>query len=269
MWSNLRFVHFVIALLLVLPAFFLFGCMLPRQMTEVVVTLPDLPKLWADVWGDAGYRITWQAFPSVSGVVEVGTEAASVVLELPRGRVVPILAWPVWGSGGPAVQPTEGVRPAGGVWSGDPPQTKAGEDRLLASDFALTYADGPTAFVLHRAAQLGAEIQSFNAHRLAVEISHRLPDDPWLLDTQRVVRALCERSMRVDYVREVARSEVWLDVPEGTWFSTSPNAQPLSGGVQEIMVAYGLTPFYDGADRRLIIVVDEEERAWCAISPPG
>lgn len=44
------------------------GCALPRQTVSVLVTLPDTPELWVDAWGQAGYRVRWQAYATVSGV---------------------------------------------------------------------------------------------------------------------------------------------------------------------------------------------------------
>ena len=244
------------------------GCTVPRQTVDVPVTLPDMPALWAETWGPSGYRISWQAFPTVSGVVEVASGAKTVVLEFPKGCVVSVLGWPVWETGGPAFQPTEMLRPAGGIWSGDPVDDEQVTTSSAGTGLDLTYAGGPAASVLHTAAGRGADVQVFNHERLVAEISARLSEDPWLLDSDRVVRAICERSMRVDYIREVTRANVWLDVPQGTWFPVSPFGQPMTGGRQELLMRTGVTPYYDDAGRRLAVVVDQENRAWCIISPP-
>jgi hypothetical protein len=245
------------------------GCTMPRQSVSVTVGLPETPELWADLWGPSGYRISWQAYPAVSGVVEVGSGVGTVVLDLPKGCVVPVLAWPVWGAGGPALQPTEMLRPAGGIFCGSPAQDNQVGGSSDGAGLDLTYANGPAAYTLCRAAASGAAVQVFNHERLVAEIPVRLPQDPWLLDTNRVVRALCEGSMRADYIREVSRSDVWLEVPDGTWFDASPYGAQLNGGYQELTLRTGLTPYYDNSGRRLVVVVDEEDRVWCAISPPG
>ena len=242
-------------LLLVTVASAVLGCALPRQTVDVLVTLPDTPKPWADAWGQCGYRIHWQAYATVSGAVDVDPGVEAVMLELPKATVVPVLAWPVWGAGGPAYEPTEMMRAAGGIWSG-------------AESIHLTYECGPAAFVLNSAAGRGADIQVFNHERLTAEISARLPEDPWLLDTDRIVRALCERSMRVSYIREASLTDVSLEVPDGTWYGASPFEEPMKGGPHDHSARVGLTPYYDDRGRRLVVVVDEEARAWCAISPP-
>ena len=230
------------------------GCALPRQTVDVLVTLPETPEPWADAWGQSGYRIHWQAYATVSGAANVDPRSETVVLELPKATVVPVLAWPVWEAGGPALEPTEMMRPAGGIWSG--------------GGIQLTYEDGPAAFVLNSAAGRGADVQAFNHERLIAEISLRLPEDPWLLDTDKIVRALCERSMRVDYIREASFTDISLELPDGTWYGTSPFGEPLTGGFLDLSAREGLTPHYDDRGRRLVVVVDEEARAWCAISPP-
>ena len=239
------------------------GCALSRQTVDVLVTLPDTPKLWVDAWGQCGYRIHWQAYATVSGAVDVGPGVEAVVLELPKATVVPVVAWPVWAMGGPALEPTEMMWAAGGIWSGD----EAPGDPAVAK-LHLNYESGPAAFVLNSAAGRGAEVQAFNHERLTAEISARLPEDPWLLDADRIVRALCERSMRVSYIREALRTDISLEMPEGTWYGASPFAEPVKGGPLDYPVRVGLTPYYDDRGRRLVVVVDEEARVWCAISPP-
>ncbi|MEE8441343.1 MAG: hypothetical protein V3S41_06450, partial [Spirochaetia bacterium] len=239
-------------------------CTAPRQTVDVLVTLPDTPDPWVDAWGQAGYRIRWQAYATVSGAVDVEPGVKAVILELPKATVVPVLAWPVWEAGGPALEPTETMRPAGGVWSGD----GAWPDDEGGGGFHLSFENGPAVFVLNSAAGRGADVQAFNRVRLIEEISARLPDDPWLLDTDRIVRALCERSMRVSYIREAALTDVSLEVPDGTWYGTSPFGEPMEGGLLDRSVRAGLTPYYDDRGRRFVVVIDEEGRVWSAISPP-
>jgi len=253
-------------LLVVLGCAFFSGCALPGQTVNVLVNLPDTPELWVAAWGPSGYRIHWQAYPTVSGAVDVDPGVGAVVLKLPMATVVPLLAWPVWETGGPAFEPTEMLRPAGGVWVGD--TVSADSASPAVAGLSLTFENGPAGFVLNRAAGYGADIQAFNHERLIAEIPVRLSGDPWLLDTDRIVRALCEQAMRVSYIREASLMEVSLEVPDGRWYGASPFGEPMNGGTLDHRARVGLTAYYDDRGRRLVVVVDEEARAWCAISPP-
>lgn len=253
------------------------GCRLVESTETVVVTLPPLPAQWQEAWGPAGYEIVWRSHFSAHGSLNVETGQTRVALALPRGSVVAVLAYPVWQSGGPFLPAADRMRPAGAVWAPADPGLLAGAGVGVVADqrsLALSFEEGPVALVLSEAARRGADIQQFNHRRLSAELAARIPEDPWLLDCERVIRAVCERSMRVSYVREIERHEVTLEFPDGLWMEASPFAAVIPGGQDPVASGRttrsfpeGITPLYSANGRRLIAEIDEEGRGWCGFSP--
>jgi len=132
----------------------------------------------------------------------------------------------------------------------------------------LTFEDGPLALIMARAAAAGADIRAFNWERLRASIDDVGLPDPWDLDTDRIIAAICGRSMRTTYVRSRDLDEVTVDIPPETWLPPSPFADPLTGGTTLLRLPHGLSVF-PGKSGRLLIDVDERGRAWVgATSPP-
>jgi hypothetical protein len=242
------------------------GCASVGDTVPLVVSLPDLPSPWRQAWGPCGYFVTWRSHYGVGGNLRVpptGVATERPVFSVPRGAAIAVLAWPVWETGGPGFEPGESLRPAGVVVEARLP----GFRTSLAAD--LAWDSAPVAQVLLTAAGLGADIQGFNHGRLQDEIRSTAPDDPWTIDVQRLVRAVCERSMRVTYVRLEDTVAADLDVPEGEWFSPSPFQSSVSGGEQSLNLREGVTPYYDAHGRRLRVDLDDRGDGRIAISPPG
>ena len=242
------------------------GCAPLSHTVDVLVGLPESPGHWEEVWGSPGFRISWRSHPGAGGETQTRPGVREIALSLPKGSVTAMLAWPVWPSGGPALQPGEAFRPAGGIWAGD--RTEGDPDPSMTNRHFLTWLDGPAAFVVSEVARLGADTGALNHERLIAEIAERVPGDRWLLDTGRVIRAFCERSMRANYIRAVPLTPIRTELPEGHWVGGSPFRAPIDGGIHELMLPPGVSTFYDGQGRRLVISLDRDGRGWVAISPP-
>lgn len=242
------------------------GCAMPAPTVVISVALPAIPDPWADAWGTPGFVVHWQTNYLLEGGMEVPPGIATVALELPTGAVTALLCYPVWKTGGPALAVDEELRPAGAIWAGDDPGDVA--SMAAGKPVRLTFEGGLSAFVLHDAARRGANIQEFNYRRLVSEIADRAPADPWQIDSARLVRAVCERAMRVDCIRELPVVAIPVVVPDGRWYGRSWSAPALDGGLHTIAVPSGLTAWYDDRARRFVVFVDEDERVWFAISPP-
>ena len=128
----------------------------------------------------------------------------------------------------------------------------------------LDFRRGVVAAIVRDAAGAGVRTDTLNVERLAHEIEERIPDDPWTLDRQRVVRALSDGSMRVTAIREISTVTLDLSAPDGTWYGFSPFAMPLCGG-QPVCAAIGTTVWHDDRGRRLTVVRPEHGEAWCTV----
>lgn len=217
------------------------------------VELPATPRLWSDLWGDATYTVTWSFFMGGGSIAGVPAEGVAE-FQAPRGELVAICAWPVIDAA-----PTSGgdrLRPAGTIVHVTRPTA-----------VSVTFQSGFEAWILSEAADRGADIRSFNRQRMhSVILNHEL-EDPWRLDGERIVRAICEGAMRESYIRDRERHKVELRLPEGIWVSRSPFAQPVEGGDRELHLPAGVTVLFDRT-RRLVIDVDARGRAWWSVTSP-
>ena len=233
------------------------------RFIEIRLAIPETPASWSEIWGPARFHVTWWSF-GANGSHAVALESAEEIsLMIPRGEVVAICAWPRWPSP-PNETSSDQLRPAGAVVS-PPRQLRRAYDPAIP----LSFEDGPLALVLSRAAAAGADIRAFNWERLGAAIQSEVGQDLWLLDTERLIRAICERSMRITYVRNRELKHVEVDIPDGRWISSSPFAPPVRGGRQQMSLPVGVSVFYS-ARGRLLISVDDRGRSWVGfISPRG
>ena len=239
----------------------------PADEVTVAVTLPRTPAHWETEWGPAAFAVTVVPAPAgddcgscAGGVVH--PPGARLALTLPKRPPVAILAAPVWPDGGPALVGEESLRPAGALW---PNHLTAAGGR---AELVLSFERGVVAWVRSVAWEAGLDDRGFNYDRFEAELAAALPDDPWQIDLRLVLGALARRSMRRSYLRSPALVEVVLPAPPGTWLSPSPFAPPLAGGAPPGALPFGVTAFYSGDGRRLVVDVDAKGRAWMAVSTP-
>ena len=128
---------------------------------------------------------------------------------------------------------------------------------------ALDYRRGVVATALTRAVHAGADIEAFNVARLGSEIADRCGDDPWSLDLDRLVDAMCGQ-MRVTAIRSVVHAPTSLVAPPGTWYGPSPFAPALSGG-DEIVIAEGTSVWYGASGSRLVVTRPTNGSAWMVV----
>jgi hypothetical protein len=164
----------------------------------------------------------------------------------------------VW-TDGPETVGLETLRPAGAVW----PCLVDGSAANLSLD--LTYEHGFGAWVLASAVRAGACVNSFNVSRLLQETDERAGHDPWLIDGARLVAAICDGKMRVNYLVPEALHEVALPSLPGTWFSRSPFRAPVAGSDGSVLVPAGSTLLYGADGGRARVEVDADGRAWWAV----
>ena len=266
--------RFTCALVLVPLLVSAFSCALLPTETTVVLSLPRTPSRWEAVWGPAQFRVSWRSADGSGSLEEPVAAGGSVRITVPRLPPVAIRAEAVWSQGGgPSLAPGERLGTAGGMWPAGLGATGGGDARATGGRgerggcqgrrvVPLTYASGPAAEVAWRLLEAGVDLRRFSFERLLAEIADRLPEDPWSLDVDRVVSAVADGAMRVSYVRPVATREIRIAAPEGIWYPGSPFAAPVPGGSPWPALPVGVTPFYSGDGRRLIVAVDERGRAW-------
>ena len=244
------------------------GCSAPWVSTTIACALPQTPPLWANVWGDPTYTVTWCS-PTGQGTAPNGSPGpdsegdssalpgfapgASFVLEVPNTPPVLITAEPTWDDGVPARSGEEPFACCGAVW----PYHLDGEA------VALDYRRGVVATALTRAVRSGARIEAFNVARLETEISTRCGDDPWSVDMERLVDAI-RGQMRVTAIRSMVESPTSLVAPTGLWYGPSPFAAVLRGG-EGIVVAEGTSVWYGASGARLVVTSPPDASAWMVV----
>ncbi len=271
--------------LVVLVALGSLSCELVPTTLRIEIAVPPTPAHWESAWGPARFSISWYSPVASRDRVAVADSGAHAVIEVPRVHPVAILATPEWPPGaGPALATGETLYPAGAVW----PETGVRERRAAhglwgSNVVAPAFERGPAAEVVRRVVAAGADLRTFSVARLQAEIHDRLPDDPWLLDVDRVAAAIARDEMRVSYVTEKERHPGVVDLPAGEWLRRSPFVGAIEGGTgrtpgpeeaeaaaaetepverEPIELPVGVTVFYSGDGRRLIVGVDAEGRVW-------
>ncbi len=240
----------------------LFSCDLLPTTVTVEVIAPAMPPVWETVWGQARFVVSWRSAAEAHTHSAVVPAGGQIHVTVPRLPPVAVRAEAVWtDGGGPALVAGERLATAGGVWPFDAQDSgSAGPQQTLQ----LSFHAGPAAEVTWRLLEAGVDIRRFSVDRLSAEIGERLPEDPWDLDIDRVVRAVADGAMRVTYVRPVATRDVSLWVPPGTWYRASPFARPVRGEASMSPLPVGVTVLYGSTDRRLVVDVDDRGRAWLA-----
>lgn len=256
---------FLIAAALVVGALPLaIGCALLAVSDEIELMLPQIPPEWLEAWGECGFLVVAGRGSGERTSVLVPPGTRSIVVRTDRESVTAVVAFPVWTPGGPLLPAGEHLRPAGAVIGrGGRAESSAGPPD--GGSRRLRFEEGFGAFALLCVSDRGLPLTFFNAERLLREIRERLPEDPWVADIERIVRSLCERSMRADYLKPAATHDVLLTIPDGRWLARSPFADPLTGGAQVVALPGGVSDLFDGLGRRLVVSVDEEGRGWLAL----
>lgn len=238
------------------------GCDLLGADRQIECLLPQTPKTWMSAWGVPGYGVVVTAGPGIVEKINVPAGTPTIALVLPKESVVSIVAYPRWDHG-PAVAPGETLFPAGAVW----PHHALDGDR---SQVELSYEMGFVAYTLGQAIVRAAPALTFNVRRFTEEVVSRVGRDPWLIDGDSIITAICNERMRADYLREEPTESFEIELPAGLWHRRSPFAEPINGGTVSLDLPFGLTVLYDTSGRRALFDVDSNGRCWwtvCSTTP--
>jgi hypothetical protein len=227
------------------------GCvLLPDATVPVTVILPELLRHWVQAFSNCTFALSWpnDEVSASSGNAHHGRRfvpGSRVVVELPRTPPVPLIATP--SCGGVA------LAPAGAVWP---------LHRVENGALALSFAEGPAAETLIRAADAGADLRTFSVRRFSEAIHEHLPDDPWQLEIPRIAEAIAARAMRESYIRPTDLFPVVGVPPPGVWIARSPFLPAITGESGWPDLPTGVHTFIDGSGKRVYVEVDDEGRSW-------
>ena len=233
------------------------GCTLWSHETTVELLLPATPTHWIQAWGEPAHLVVLAYGRGAADSYVVPAGQYRVTATIPKEQVVAITATPVW-EDGPATVAGETLRPAGAVWPYS--ATPYGTNSHLQVE--LTYQAGFFAGVVAGVIRAGGDARSFNISRFGAEVTRRISSDPWLADAERMVQAICERRMRVDYIAPERLHLCEMTLPGGIWHHCSPFREPVSGGEVMLQLPAGLTMLYDATGGRVVIDVDGDGRVW-------
>jgi len=186
------------------------------------VQIPLVPPGASDCVGD---QVLLQVDSEESGGIDISARAGEVRrLKLPKAQVTVFTAFY-----------DGGVPPAGAVlpWDGE------GENRVK-----LSFAQGFCSSVFTRLAEKGVPLSVINYRRLSSECRLRSGGNPFLLDNERIFRALLAGSFSVRDI--VMRREYRLSpeaLPPGEWIPANPLAEKLTN-LGEARVYEGRWTFY-------------------------
>jgi hypothetical protein len=204
-----------------------------RYSAAYLAEMPQPPKSWVSLLGQPHWRVEFLAKDGTKQSKDI-LPGQSAEIELPITWTNPVTAWPYW--------PDHGLipsyfKPAGGLFPFDVSGKKlilsweAGIDTAFYWELALSNSENvkkiPTNFDWSRFREL---IKTDILENPGIE-------DPWLIDWSNVAEKTI--SSNFDRRRLVPQTSVLEKIPvtSGTWYGTSPFAQPLS-------FSNGETPFF-------------------------
>jgi hypothetical protein len=189
------------------------GCSFFGLTADVTLQTPPLPPHWQAALPSLHYRLLHPGLPpgTVQELRLGPSEAASV--PLPKGGLLPVLAYPCLEERGLELPPAGGLYPLDCTGPGE---------RLL-----LSWEHGPAAQLLMPLGLQGVELSTLNAGRLCREMLERSGGDPWRLELPRIARCLASGEFRATDIRLRDFREVELQTGAGCWFLESPFAVPV------------------------------------------
>ena len=198
--------------------------------TEVEVAIPPVPPGASECVDD---RVILKVDSEESGGIDISARAGEVRrLKLPKAQVTVFTAFY-----------QGGVPPAGGVlpWDGD------GEARV-----ELGFGQGFCSTVFSRLAEAGVPLSVVNYRRLSRECRLRSGGNPYLLDNERIFRALLAGNFSVRDIVMLREYELPPEaLPPGEWNPANPLAEKLTGG-EAARVHEGRWTFYTREDSAVL-----------------
>jgi hypothetical protein len=186
--------------------------------------LPQAPETWVSLLGAPWWRIEWVSSDGESCRRDIAP-GERIEIQPPATWTNAVLAWPWW--------PESGLipgffRPAGGLFPFD----------VDGETLRLSWEAGPDAVFYWEL----ANANSGNAARIPANfnwpgfrelfntdvINEKVRIDPWLADWHYIAEKTVESGFDRRRLVPEASESVNIPVPGGTWYGTSPFAEPLS-----------------------------------------
>ena len=208
------------------------GCTLISPDVEVAVEIPPLPEAWTQALSGVGFTLVYLDGNGTrtETVLEEGERSAAVQsLKLPGA---PILAYPRTASAAAGV-----LRPAGGFASAEDGRA------------ALSWEDGPLAWICLTLREAGLDPAAFNVKRLGGYLAEK--EDPWEWDLHGICQKIASGDFSAYDIDALPQVEIELSLPEGDWVFESPFRSPvLSLGEPLLMeVSCGMHAFFSAGER--------------------
>ena len=190
------------------------------------LSLPDLPEHWLTLLGEPNWRIEWVDPDGQRQMMDLVPGTSCGEIEIPITWANPVMAWSYW----PEHNLIPGFfKPAGAILPFDADSKKI--------NLSLTWEAGVDAVFYWELANASNEVNSkfpanFNWPRFrelftSEILNEAVSKDPWLVNWRtEAEKTIANNFNRRRLVPEKTVSKE-IPVPEGTWYGTSPFAQPL------------------------------------------
>jgi len=197
------------------------GDLCPSKYT---LELPKTPQFWVSLLGEPCWQVEWTAPNGENRTAELKS-GENLEVEIPTTWANPIIARPYW----PGHNLSPGVfMPAGALFPFDAEKEairlrwEAGHDVVFYQELAL--ADGKNPVKIPANFDWSRFRELFSSGVLGEDVRK----DPWLVNW----RSVAEKTISGNFDRRRLVPEKTeakkIPVPSGTWYGTSPFAEPLS-----------------------------------------
>ena len=216
-----------------------FACCEDRFPSGYILEFPKAPEQWVSLLGQPHWRVEWLDPEGRRQTADV-LPGGSLEIELPVTWTNPVTARPYW----PGLNLFAGLfMPAGALFPFD----------VIGNRLRLSWEAGPDTVFFWELAQAGGPDGSKNPANFdwprfrglfqSGELNKEVDQDPWLVDWRFVAEKTVEGNF--DRRRLVPQAVDFVNIPvsAGTWYGTSPFAEPLSfaeGQPQSFPVRPGL-----------------------------
>ena len=200
------------------------ACCGDRFSSWYTLEFPQAPEPWVSLLGEPHWRVEWLAPGGFRQIADV-LPGEGLNIEIPVEWTNPVTARPYW----PGLNLFEGVfMPAGALFPFD----------INGNSLCLSWEAGPDTVFYWELAQAVSPGSSkipanfdwlrFRELFKSGELNTSVSKDPWLVDWRYVAEKTIEANF--DRRRLIPRtaSSVSIPVPSGSWYGTSPFAEPLS-----------------------------------------
>jgi hypothetical protein len=198
--------------------------------SRYALELPQVPETWVSLLGEPRWRIEWVDSGGEKRRNDIAPRER-ITIEPPTTWTNAVLAWPWW--------PETGLipgffKPAGGLFPYDTGggtlrlSWEAGPDAVFY--WELAYANSGNTLRIPANFDWPRFRELFKADGLKEAVR----DDPWLVNWRYVAEKTVESGFDKRRLVPEASELLNLPVPGGTWYGTSPFAEPLSFARGEI-----------------------------------